>query len=200
MNATSMPATLTPLFYLAVLTACCFGFRSAQTLAQPATSAFVAAKSPAGCLPTRDGYLRARIRGERNIDIDWHDVDMQCDGGLRPLDRPGMRVTFMGSLPQDRGQVRLIFGISAPDDAATARNVPANVTVIFEDEQRLYSTAGDGKCTIDELSLQPAPIAPGSWRRLVARGFCTVPVTTLGGSEALELDRFDFAGGLRDED
>src|SRR5580693_3342148 len=125
MNATSMPATLTPVLYLIALTACCFGFRSAQTLVEPATSSYgVVARSAAGCLPTGDGYLRARIRGEQNLDIDWHDAEMQCDGGLRPDDHRGMRVTFAGSLPHNPRQVRLIFGISAPADIATARAVP----------------------------------------------------------------------------
>jgi hypothetical protein len=199
MNATSMPAALTVLLYLLVLLTGALGFRSAQALL-PTAPAVVAAHTTVGCLPSRDGYLRARIRGEHEINIDWRDADMQCDGGLRPEDLGGMRVTFAGSLPQDRRQVRLIFGISAPADATTARDVPANVTVIFEDDKKLYSTAGEDKCTIDELSLQPAAEAHGSWRRLVARGFCTIPVTTLNGNEALELDRFDFAGGLRDAD
>jgi hypothetical protein len=199
MNATSMPAALTVLLYLLVLMTSAFGIRSAQALVASAPAP-IAAHPRAGCLPSRDGYLRARIRGEDAINIDWHDADMQCDGGLRPEDLGGMRVTFAGSLPQDGRQVRLIFGIAAPADARTAHDVPANVTLIFEDDKKLYSTAGEGKCTIDELSLQSAAEAHGSWRRLVARGFCTIPVTTLNGSEALELDRFDFAGGLRDAD
>jgi len=191
-----MPATPIVLFYLIVLAAAAFGFRSAQGLmAAPAT-----ARAPGGCLPTGDGYLRVRMRGEHDVDLDWHDADMQCDGGLRPADRGGMRVTFIGNLRRDGPAIRLIFGISAAADASTARNVPANVTVIFENEQKLYSTAGEGKCMIDELSLQSAAEAHGSWRRLVARGFCTEPVRTLTGNEAVELQRFDFAGGLRDED
>jgi hypothetical protein len=193
MNSTPLISTLTILLYLMVLLASAFGFQSTHALASrsPATAS--------GCLPTRDGYLRARMRGASDLEIDWRDADLQCDGGLRPEER-GVRVTFRGRLPQDGQQIRFVFGIAAPADAVTARNVPANVTVIFESEQKLYSSAGEGKCTIDELSLQPQTEAVQSWRRLVARGFCTVPVTTLAGNEALELDRFDFAGGLRDED
>jgi hypothetical protein len=191
MNATSM---LTLLLYLLVLVAGASGFRSIHVP--------VRVTDPSGgCLPSHDGFLRARMRGERDVEIDWRDADMHCEGGLRPEDVGGIRVTFSGRLPQDGREVRMIFGISAAADATSQRNVPANVTVIFENEGRIYSTAGDGKCTIDELSLQPAAAVRGSWRRVVARGFCTVPVTTpLGASEALELDRFDFAGGLRNED
>lgn len=195
-----MPATLTLLLYLMVLTACAIGFRSAHAVIQPPGSQYTASNSTPGCLPTHDGYLRARIRGAQDVDIDWRDADMQCDGGLRPEGHRGVRVTFAGSLPQTGKQVRLIFGISTEADAVSARNVPVNVTVIFEDEQKLYSTAGESKCELDELTLEPAAGAHGTWRRLAARGFCTIPATTLAGSEALELNRFDFAGGLRNED
>jgi hypothetical protein len=194
MNATSMPAIVTVLLYVLVLAASASGLRAAH-------APLPASAPSAGCLPTRDGYLRARMRGERDMEVDWHDADMQCEGGLRPEDVGGMRVTFVGRLPQDGHRVRMIFGISAAADATSARNVPANVTVIFEDESKIYSTAGEGKCTIDELSVQPLAQAHGSWRRVVARGFCTVPATSpLSADDALELDRFDFAGGFQDED
>jgi len=156
--------------------------------------------TPSSCLPTRDGYLRARIRGAHDADIAWTDADMQCDGGPRPDDR-GVRVTFAGRLPGNGQQIRLVFGIAAPAGSTTARNVPTNVTVILEDEQKLYSTAGEGKCTIDALAVQTLPLKQNRhWRRVVARGFCTLPVAAIAGTDALELDRFDFAGGLRDED
>jgi hypothetical protein len=197
MNATSVPAVLRLLLYLLVLGACSIGLRATYAVAARPS----AASSPRGCLPTRDGYLRARMRGARDVEINWDDADMQCEGGLRPDDVGGLRVTFLGRLSQDGQPVRMIFGIATAIDAAHVRNVPANVTVIFEGETRIYSSAGQDKCTIDELSLQPVAEATGAWRRVVARGFCTVPVTApLGGSGALEVDRFDFAGGLRNED
>jgi hypothetical protein len=28
------------------------------------------------------------MRGERNIEIDWHDADMRCDGGAPNLANP----------------------------------------------------------------------------------------------------------------
>jgi len=125
---------------------------------------------------------------------------MQCDGGLRPDER-GFRLAFAGRLASDGQQVRLVFGIASTTDTLDARNVPTNVTIIFEDEQKLYSTASEGKCTIDELTLRaPQQPSPAAWRRVVARGFCTEPVTAIRGDDALVLDRFDFAGGLRDED
>lgn len=185
------------LLYAMVLVAA--GFSVRETLKVPIAISS-AAKREAGCLPSRDGYLRARLRGEGDTEIDWRNADMRCDGGPRP-DASGVRVTFVGRVPPRGRHVRLVFGITAPPATTAARNVPTNVTVILEDEQKLFSTAGDSRCTIDDLMIQ-AVETPDSrpWRRVEAHGFCTAPASTLTGSESLLLDRFDFAGSVRDED
>jgi hypothetical protein len=192
-----LPGLICTLLYAAVLAAAGLGVRETlRVMIAPSA----AAKTMPGCLPSRDGYLRARARGANQIDdmdIDWRDADMQCDGGLRPEQR-GMRVTFAGRAPNTGATIRLVFGIAADPAAATAANVPANVTVIFEDRNKLYSTAGDNKCTID--SLQQSDMHDAHWRRVVARGFCTASATAIDGTEALLLDRFDFAGAIRTEE
>jgi hypothetical protein len=165
----------------------------------PTTDVAPAAVAP-GCLPSHDGYLRLRMRGASNMDIDWHDADMQCDGGPRP-GQQGLRVTFLGPGRRGEHNLRFVFGIAATAGARSAHNVPTNVTVIFEGEHKLYSTAGDGKCTIDEFSevRLPGKLDP-HLRRLSARGFCTASATTVAGRNGLLLSRFDFAGLVLDED
>ncbi len=162
----------------------------------PAIAPPIAARN---CLPSHDGYLRLRMRGDRNLDIDWHDADMQCDGGPRP-DQQGIRVTFAGPRLRGGHRLRFVFGIAAAAGAHAGRNVPTNVTVIFEGEQRLYSTAGDGKCTMDQFSEQPLGM-PGHphLQRISARGFCTAPAMSVAGRSGLLLTRFDFAGALENE-
>jgi hypothetical protein len=202
MKGSAILATLTLLMYVILLSSVAVGIQAIYKVAAKSTLAASVASAGASCLPSHDGFLLARIRGANgagNVDIDWRDADMQCDGGLRPNER-GFRLTFVGRLPRDGQQVRLVFGIAAGADEASARNVPTNVTIILEDEQKLYSTASEGKCTIDDLSLQPRDAPLNAWRRVVARGFCTVPVSAIRGEDALLVDRFDFAGGLRDED
>jgi hypothetical protein len=176
----------------------------AATIAPPASIAAPATLAPAvaaaACLPSHDAYLRLRMRGDSNMDIDWHDADMRCDGGPRP-GQQGVRLTFAGPVRNGAHQLRFVFGIAAAPGARSAHNVPTNVTVIFEGERKLYSTAGDGRCTIDELSEQPLPEQANSHlRRLSARGFCTAPATALAGKAGLLLSRFDFAGPILDED
>jgi hypothetical protein len=172
-----------------------------QAPAPGATPTAIAPASAASkCLPSHDGYLRLRMRGETNMDIDWHDADMQCDGGPRP-GQQGVRLTFAGPGQRGEHKLRFVFGIAAAPGARAARNVPTNVTVIFEGEQKLYSTAGDGKCTIDEFTQEPlAAQGNAHLHRLSARGFCTAPATAIGGNSGLLLSRFDFAGPVLDED
>ena len=151
------------------------------------------------CLPSHDGYLRVRMRGDSSMDIDWHDADMQCDGGPRP-GQQGLRLTFAGPGRRGEHSLRFVFGIAAAPGVRAARNVPTNVTVIFEGENKLYSTAGDGKCTMDEFRQRPLR-APGHAHvmRISARGFCTAPATAIAGQSGLLLTRFDFAGAVVDQ-
>jgi len=176
----------------------------AAAVAAPVAAAVPAPVAPAtdasGCLPSHDGYLRLRMRGASNMDIDWHDADMQCDGGPRP-GQQGLRVTFAGPAHGGAHNLRFVFGFAAAAGARSAQNVPTNVTVIFEGERKLFSTGGDGKCTIDEFSAQPLSSAGNArLRRVSARGFCVEPATALAGNSRLLLSRFDFAGAMLDED
>jgi hypothetical protein len=147
----------------------------------------------AGCLPTHDGYLRARLRGARNLDIDWRNDDLQCDGGPRPGGR-GIRLAFAGPLQPDGHRVRFVFGIGdhEGDDGGA---LPANVTLIFEGESKLYSTRGEDKCTIDQLTRAPLT---AHTLRVAGRGFCIAPVPAVDGGDGLLLSRFDFAGTMVD--
>jgi hypothetical protein len=146
--------------------------------------------SSSGCLPGGEGFVRARLRGETDFELNWSNADMQCDGGARP-DASGVRVTFMGRVPSV-GTLRLVFGITTDPSSPAGRNLPTNVTLILEDQQKLYSTAGDTRCTIDELEQR-------SGHAVAARGFCTAPATILTGSDELLLERFDFVGVVRDD-
>src|SRR6185437_10960978 len=65
------------------------GAHALQPRAAPAPSSSAAAgrksvSQGAGCLPGGNGYLRARIRGALNLDIDWHNNEIECDGEPRP--------------------------------------------------------------------------------------------------------------------
>ena len=69
---------------LIVLSPALIGAGTAPAPASSATSATPAASSAVlSCLPTGNGYLRARIRGALNLDIDWGNAEIECEGGPR---------------------------------------------------------------------------------------------------------------------
>jgi hypothetical protein len=154
-----------------------------------------------GCLPTGNGYLRARIRGAMNLDVNWHDADMQCEGGPRP-DGSGLRVAFAGPRHADGRRLRLVFGVDSAREGHAGHELPTNLTVIFEGEDRLFATRGDDHCTVDELRQERVGALGGgvrSWR-IVARGFCVAPASTLSSDARILVSSFDFAGTAVFED
>ena len=167
----------------------------------PAPVANTAEKHPTGCLSSGNGYLRARIRGALNLDIDWHDAEIECDGGSRP-DGSGIRVSFAGPLQSDGRRLRLVFGVGDAKEGAAGRELPTNLTVIFEGENRLFTTQGQDRCTVDQLEQQRVGALGGTRRtyRVVARGFCIAPASALTGDGQILVSRFDFAGDATFED
>src|SRR5256714_6514249 len=151
-------------------------------------TASIAAASPAqavpapaakGCLPGGNGYLRARIRGALNLDIDWHDAESECDGGPRP-DGSGLRVSFAGPRHADGRRLRLVFGVGSVQEGRTGRALPTNLTVIFEGEERVFATRGEDHCTVDELRQERLGALGGPLRslRILAPGFFPPPAHT----------------------
>jgi hypothetical protein len=191
MNRRMLPHPLLPMAALAALSlAACT--RHTPTTVQPATTA------TSSCLPSQDGYLRLRLRGARDLDVDWHDADLECEGGERP-GQGGLRLAFAGPVTGAGHRLRFVFGVAAAPGIASSREVPTNVTVIFEGENGLYSTRGDDKCTIDELTQAPmlardAARPPAGTLRVSGRGFCASPATAIDGQDTVLLSRFDFAG------
>ena len=148
-----------------------------------------------GCLPTGNGYLRARIRGALNLDINWRNADIECDGGLRP-DGSALRMSFAGPPHGDGRRLRLVFGVRAVHEGRAGRALPTNLTVILEGEEQVFATRGDEHCTVDELRQERLGALGGPLRtwRVVARGFCTSPASALNSNARILVTRFDFAG------
>jgi hypothetical protein len=193
------------------------GLTRALPAAAPASAAQVGAAQPGatsrpgagrpdpahtnGCLQSGNGYLRARIRGALNLDIDWHNSEIECEGGARP-NGSGLRVSFAGPLQSDGRRLRMVFGVGAAKEGRPGREMPTNLTVIFEGEERLFATRGQDRCTVDELEQERLGALGGPRRsyRIVARGFCIDPASTLNGDGHILVSRFDFAGTATFED
>jgi hypothetical protein len=168
----------------------------ASQAASPASST-AKVRPPVGCLTTGNGYLRARIRGAFNLDIDWHNGEIECDGSPRP-DGSGIRVSFAGPKHSDGRRLRMVFGVGKAKEGRPGRELPTNLTVIFEGQERLFATRGDDRCTVDRLDQERVGTVGGPRRsyRITARGFCISPASSLSGDGRILVTRFDFAGNV----
>ncbi|MGH8267139.1 MAG: hypothetical protein ACRETS_07455, partial [Steroidobacteraceae bacterium] len=148
-----------------------------------------------GCLPTGNGFLRARIRGALNLDINWRNAQIECAGGPRD-DGSGITMSFAGPRRADGRRLRLVFGLGAAREGRGGHELPTNLTVIVEGGARMFSTRGEERCTVDTLRQQRlgAPGAVPRSYRIVARGFCISPASTLNNAERILVSSFDFAG------
>ena len=182
---------------LALATAANVSLAAESAAAPPAAAAAPAANAAAGCLPAGDGFLRARIRGSLSLDVNWHNAELECDGGARP-NGSGIRLSFAGPQQSDGRRLRLVFGIGATGEGKTGKALPTNLTVIFEGEQRLFSTRGADRCTVDSLKQERIGALGGATRtyRVLARGFCIDPVGALSSNETIVINSFDFAGRI----
>ncbi len=169
--------------------------------AAPPTSSATGSPPTTGCFATGDGYLRARLRGAVDLDLDWKDAQMECEGGPRPSGN-GVRVSIGGPERGDGRRIRLVFGIAGISEGRGGETLRTNVTILFEGEKRVFATMGDDKCTVDSLTQQRVETL-GDDRaiyRVEARGFCLGPATSLSKGERLLLTSFDFAGRVEFDD
>jgi hypothetical protein len=180
------------------IAAACAQEKSSPPAAVPAPPEAVPA---AGCGIGGDGYLRARARGAVQLDLNWKDADMQCEGGPRP-DGRGFRVSIGGPEGGDGRRIRFVFGLGGVTPGAKGEAVPTNVTILFEGEKRIFATQGEDKCTIDSLTQERVGELGARVQRyrVEARGFCLGPATSLSRGERLFLTSFDFAGRVDFED
>jgi hypothetical protein len=142
------------------------------------------------CRPAPSGgYLRARLQGAIEADVDWSSpATPQCIGGPRPSG-DGLRLVFKG--PAGSDALLVIVGVGVGETVPAARNVPASLTVVREGAGEFYATQGDDKCAVDELKQEPIAGQPGRYR-FTGRGYCTQPARAVGTEAgAVLVSRFD---------
>ena len=153
----------------------------------------VIARAPSAatsCLPTGDGYLRARIAGAVDAHIDWPNAGTRCQGETK-LGPVGVRLSFQ-RVKAGRPNFLFVFGITGIAEGAPAHASGVNLTVILQGTTRIYGTLGDTRCTVDSLVQTPLPTA--RHYRVEARGFCTQPAHAVRGDGDVLVSTFEFAG------
>lgn len=161
----------------------------------------LAAGAPVSCLPSGDGFLKARLQGSIDATIDWPNAGTRCEGEERP-NQGGVRLSFRRD-PGSAPDLLFVFGISRVREGQAARGVGVNLTVILQGSSRIFGTRGDSRCTVDSLQQRPltedhAGAADDHRRRyrIEARGFCTQPAHAVRGEGSVLLTTFDFAGAV----
>jgi len=147
----------------------------------------------AKCLPSVNGFLRARLSGALSTELNWGNDGTECTGAVRPTDG-GIRMRF--SRAEGTGRLVLVFGIAKLPEGKAAHNLPVNVTLIREGAGEFFSTQGDDKCTLDAVTQDVIVGIPRRARsyQVTVRGFCTEPARAVRGKGAVLLSRFDYSG------
>ena len=148
------------------------------------------APAAAGCLPSGDGYLRARVGGAIDAKIDWPNSGTRCQGESKSQP-PGVRLSFQRA-SSGAPDLLFVFGLTGIREGQPARAAGVNLTVIQQGTNRIFGTLGDSRCTVDSLTqrlLKP----PGTYR-VEARGFCTQPAHAVRGDGDVLVSTFEFAG------
>ncbi|MDP9014621.1 MAG: hypothetical protein M3O41_18570 [Pseudomonadota bacterium] len=156
----------------------------------PARTAAPAQLAAAGCLPSGDGYLRARIAGAIDAKIDWPNSGTRCQGESKSAP-PGVRLSFQRD-SHSKPDLLFVFGLTGIREGQPARAAATNLTIIVQGTDKIFGTLGDSRCTVDSLSQQP--LQPDHMFRVEARGFCTQPAHAVRGNEVVLVSTFEFAG------
>ncbi len=150
----------------------------------------------ARCLADGQGYFRARLSGSINSEINWPNSGTDCTGATRP--NGGVRIRFSHAFGEKPQKLVFLFGIRELKEGQSARNLAVNLTIIREGVGEFFGTAGDDKCSIDELRQEAIAGVPRRNRsyRVIARGFCMQPAPSLRGKGSVLVTRFDFSGHI----
>ena len=173
------------------------GFGAAAGLGAATGLGATAGPAPgaAMCLSTGDGYLRARLGGAIEANVDWPNSGTRCEGG--PRDKPpGLRLSFRRA-HGGKTDLLFVFGITGIREGQPAHEAGVNLTLIVQGTNRIYGTLGDSRCTVDSLTQRRlGQVRPGQGRtyRVEARGFCTQPAHAVRGEGAVLVSTFEFAG------
>lgn len=149
----------------------------------------VAGETSPTCKPSSRGFLRARLQGSIDAELDWSSTLPQCRGGVRP-GGDGVRLLYKGHDAANQ-PLLLVIGAGPLRKGEAARNVPVNLTVVREGAGEFYATQGHDKCTLDSVTQELLP-GNGNQYLLAGRGFCTQPARSVRGQGAVLVSRFDL--------
>lgn len=141
-----------------------------------------------------DGYLRGRLHGALDEQIDWRGADMDCEGMLRP-DGHGIRLLFAAQGNREAKLV-FVFGIAGMVETMPGVERAANITIIDETDGRFFSSRGDDRCWATISKLENLDDETISAYQIDGDIYCTGGLPSLSDNRSVTLADFEFSGRL----
>jgi hypothetical protein len=163
----------------------------------PGLLALAAALAQAGaaqaCPAGMEGMLTATLRGAVNTQLDWHGAEVDCDGMPRPED--GSRLRFRGEL-ETGAPLTVLIGIDDLAPGITGREMPANVTLVFEGTGLFFGSRQQAGCWADVADNLPLQ---GTGWRVSGEIYCVRGLAEIGGKTSVTITALKFIGVLAAE-
>ncbi len=148
---------------------------------------------PAACADS--SFVRGRLLGAVEAEIDWAPAAITCEGGPRP-DGDGIRLRFARASDDGAG-LAVIIAIPGLAQDSTGTGFAANVTLILEGEARFFSTQNREACWADIAGNESIGESNGESRYAVAGElYCIAPLTEVNGPDSVTVDGLGFSGTL----
>jgi hypothetical protein len=156
-------------------------------------AALAQAAEAQACPAGMEGVLAATLRGAVNTQLDWRGAEVDCDGMPRPAD--GSRLRFRGEL-ETGAPLTVLIGIDDLAPGVTGREMPANVTLVFEGTGLFFGSRQQTGCWADVADNLPLP---GSGWRVSGEVYCVHGLAEIGGSTSVTITELKFTGALAAE-
>lgn len=144
-----------------------------------------------------DGRLTVSLYGGIRTTLDWTAAEFECLGMPRP-DNEGARLRFAGTaeVAGEARRIAIIVGLPALKQGQTARETPANITIIEENAGRFFSSSEASFCfsDIDEQE-QDANGEAGEYR-ISGVLYCVAALAELNGTGDVSLSDLKFSGRI----
>ncbi|MBM4221465.1 MAG: hypothetical protein FJ170_05905 [Gammaproteobacteria bacterium] len=137
------------------------------------------------------GYVRGKVFGALDMELDWSGGKLDCEGMSRP-DGRGLRLYFAWD-PGDGERLVLVLGVDGNTHSLAGQEKAANVTFIDERNGHFYSSGGSGRCWTDIVRLATFP-ASGRGQQLQGRLYCAAALPALNDRSSLTLGDLHWQG------
>lgn len=138
------------------------------------------------------GYLRGRLYGAIDWNLDFAANKLQCEGMPRPGGE-GARLRFAGRIGDDERQIAIIIAIPELDRGSAGSEYVSNVTVIEEGRGRFFNTVDPSNCLTDITAMTAIHIE-GDRYTISGSLYCLAPLAEVNGDSSVSITELRFEG------